>query len=340
MIQLQTRFSLTAPKGAITPKGIDEITTWVNLQRPQTWALDPPATRVYLPPLPHNWEWQWLVERGKYRGNFPKRVASYYWKGYALKFPNKVIESLGNLARKYTEDNHVYQFDFVNRFDWTAGEFGDRSSCFMYPHSTPLAILEENGALAIRFYDAAGKGFARAWIAPVRGEQYVVFNGYGFPSHSTMIIARVLAQFLNLPFSHIDLSNHSLESGTLYINGGAGYWVGQDALSRTFYDLGWGDDETDYCEVCGEPIAQDEIYRGLGDEYLCESCFNEHYDYCGHCGETMRHEDAYYTGSDYRCERCFYRDFDTCSHCGEPFPLADLHAHEGDILCASCLESS
>lgn len=112
-----------------------------------------------LPTLPHDWDWNWTVAKGKYAGNFPKRVANYLYKEHGVKMETNTSAQLGNIARKHSEDMTSYHIDFTNRIDWQPGAFGDFHSCFWSERPEAIDMLLKHGAWAVRFYEAPEKAF-------------------------------------------------------------------------------------------------------------------------------------------------------------------------------------
>ena len=231
VLTLDTRFTLTMPLGTISDTGRELILVLINSQRIRegVWKeLNPETQYNYLSPLPSDWDWVWLVtEKVSYVGTFAKRVSKFYHKTLSLKCPPEFIQEIGNISRAHSSDAVTYDFEFVNRIDWQDGDFGDEGSCWWGDYEEARPLLLENGGLAIRFYRET-VGLGRAWIVP-RGETFIVFNGYGFASDSTLIIARVMAQFLGLSYSRISLMNHN---NRMYINNDAGYIIGPHHLIK------------------------------------------------------------------------------------------------------------
>lgn len=343
MITLDERYTLEAPKGSISQRGMSEVITFINEQkiREGEWlALNPTFTYGYLPTLPIAWQWVWVVtEKGsELVGNFPTRVRSYYFKQYGLKCPKKFIEQIGNLARQHTEESPLYRFEFVKRFNQSAGEFGDGDSCYYYDRVDAFSMLAENNAMMLRFYDADGNGMARAWVAQ-EDDFYIVFNGYGFAGNATLTIASVMAQFLNVSYKRIWLRNEGTDSGTLWIDSGIGYAVGAvDVIeSITSHDLGWYDPGHYVCDDCGRRVSDDEIYYGADDNHYCERCFSERFDYCSICGETHYRDDITYTQDhEYACRYCLDRSYMQCEHCQEWVRTEEVVEHKEVIYCPDC----
>jgi hypothetical protein len=342
MYELYTRYTLTAPKGEISPAGIYELLRFIsnaNL-RDEVWAqLNPDNQRPFLPELPEDWQWVWLVNSGEYRGTFPKRIASFYFKAWHIKCPDSFISEIGNIARRHTEDSASYTFEFVNRFDWEDGDFGDENSCLWGSYEYARGIMEENGALAVRFYNGYGEGFARAWLYPISDILHVVWNGYGFPQ-ATIVIARVVAQFLNASYKRIELSNYHSSSGPVYINSGIGYAIGSpDALKGIDeYDFEWDADEREQCFNCGRMLHEDEVNYGPDDLPYCDDCFDRYFERCAHCGEAHLPDTMTYVESvnGSVCDFCLEHYFEQCESCKEYQRRGHMMERDGKRYCTEC----
>lgn len=343
MIELNVRFSYSAPEGAISDAGVGLIIQHIAGQRLNTgdWAkLNPDNKIIYLPALPIDWSWLWLVNKGDYVGTMPKRVGKYYYKHYGLKCPPAFLSEIGNIARQHSQENMVYTFEFVAQFDWQAGDFGDGGSCYWGDHYNAREYLQDGGGLAVRFYTPDGKGMARAWVMPVKDDIVIVFNGYGF-NHGTITIARVLAGFWGMSYKKISLSNNGTTTGTIYINGGSGYVVGhvQDIDSISRFDLGVDVPFETNCYSCNTGLHEDDTYWAF-DEPYCEQCFYESYDYCERCGETHHKDDLIYTDDCVMlCKYCIDRTHAQCEGCFDYFPHDELTVTKDDhVYCTNCHE--
>lgn len=347
MLVLNKRHTLTMPQGSISQIGIQLISEYISSQRMATddiWKAQNSenvhAQNSYLNPLPDDWNWTWVITgKGEYVGTFPKRVSKYYFNKYGLKCPNEFLQQLGNIARQHSNEQVDYHFDFTDTFDWNAGDFGDNGSCFWGGHSQAREILQENGARAIRFYDESGKGYARAWIAVIENDSYILFNGYGFKSSPTLTCARVLATFLGLSYKKISLDNNGNTGGVLYINNG-GYIIGTaDSIAKkSYYDLHYGDDYHT-CENCGDTLNEDDAYYTPNDEMLCQDCFYEVCQDCYVCGETHWRDDCTWVESTNEdvCERCLDRHYGYCDACHEYYPSRDIVQVGDNGYCEDCL---
>lgn len=307
--ELNHRYTLSQPAGSISQAGIVEIVGLMHAQRLQKdeWKeLNPDWPSWGLPELPDTWDWVWSVQSGEYRGKFAKRVAAYLFKQHNLRCPDKFITELGNIARPHVSDDLAYYFDFVDEFDWYAGSFGDGGSCYWGGNSGAREMLASNGGRAIRFFESASgnKGYARAWLVPVRS-YYIIFNGYGL---STVTIARIFAGYMKLTYKHIWLNNNGSTSGTLWINGGQGFVVGSESdIARVErHDFGWGDECQDTCYNCGTCLDEYSAYYAPDDNSYCEHCYNDLFESCERCGEVYDSDRVSYVASErqYMCDWC------------------------------------
>lgn len=331
MLELNIRYTLTPPTGTISTEGMHLVNLFISRQdaKTESWStLNPDYASSFLPRLPDDWQWVWLTKQGK----LTTRVRKFYYQ-QGIKCPDSFLTELGNIARAHTEDGTVYHFDFVNRFHWRAGDFGDSGSCYWGSNMEAREILADNGGLAMRFYDENDRGMGRAWIFPM-DHTHVVFNGYGFKGHSTLIIARVLAFHLNCTYKQIKLSNQGTRNGTIWINEGIGYAVGPESalVNLRSADLDLPTFE-DHCYNCGDALSEYDIYWGADDMAYCESCYYQIFDSCSHCGETHYQQDIRYVDGEYYCPYCFDRYCTECAECGEPIVKRSAKQRKGRYYC-------
>lgn len=325
MIELYTLFSLTDDQGQITAMGIIEIKRFIADSK--------------LPALPYDWTWLWLVERGEYRGTFPKRAAAYWRKVHQLKVADAVISQLGNIARAHTEDGVTYHFEFVNRLDWKRGDFGDPHSCLWGTYANGRQAMQDNGVWAVRFYDVSGKGYARAWFYTVT-DWHIVWNGYGLMTH---VIARIVARFLKLDYKEIDLSNFGDAGGPVFINNSGGWAIGSRERLADIdeYDFEFDVDGLETCYNCGRVLYEDDMYHGPDYEYYCQDCFYRFYQDCYSCGEAFDPSDVTYVEStgEWVCERCLSRWYTDCFECDETIARRNAYPYEGQPYCRNCCDA-
>lgn len=344
MIELNRRYTFRIPNNTISASGILDIIAFIerqNLCEDAAWlALNPGQTYCELPALPSDWRWVWEVEiKEEFMGNFPTRVRRWYYKRYAIKCPDAFIAEIGNIARRHSESNEVYEFEFVNRIDWEAGDFGDDYSCYWGDNSGARIMLQDNGGMAMLFYNEDGTGLGRAWLVEIDSNLFVIFNGYGIKGDPTLQIARVFAAFMGLSYRSIRLSNRY--GYTLYINGNIGYVIGEPSViaATTSYDFRWDDVVQFHCANCGQPLLEGENFYAPDDNDYCEDCYYHLFESCDHCGEVCDRDDVQYVDSvqESVCKWCLQRDFDTCYECGEYFKVESLHEHEDEQFCWQCL---
>jgi hypothetical protein len=331
-MELNTRYTVTTPAGEISDRGITLLLQHLNAQRLQLgdWkALNADKGWVLLPPLPDDWAWVWVVARGDYAGTMPKRISKYFYKTHGLKSPESFLQEIGNIARRHSTALVTYTFEFVNRFNWRPGEFGDGGSCYFGGRGAALEMLEENGGMAMCFFDETGRSLARAWLVPAEGV-HIVFNGYGFAGTPTLTIARVLALHLSASYKKIHLENAGSASGALWINNAVGYAVGPESVIDGIddYDFEWTELYRDYCAECGTGLDEDNSYYGPDDQSYCEECYYRLFDSCSICGETYYRENVTVVGHDYVCDYCLERRYSLCDGCGEYFPNDEVHYDE------------
>lgn len=336
MYELYQRYTIQMPQGVISETGVRELRSYIantSIQADEWRALNPACERPALAALPDDWQWQWLVTgKGDYVGTFPKRVRKYYFKQFGIKCPNNFIEQLGNIARTHSEKEVSYTFEIVNRIDWHSGDYADYGSCYWGGNSGAREMLIENGGLAIRFSDEDGKGYARAWLVPVEDDLHIIFNGYGL---QTINIARIFAHWQGgLDYKKIDLTNHNTDTGTLYINSGVGYIIGDTSIVESYsaYDFEWGEIDGMACDNCGETMHPDNSYIAPDDSSYCEECYYNNCFTCDDCGEPAWQDNEFYIDSQSRsvCQYCFERRYSSCYNCGEYFPVVELAVGDGD----------
>lgn len=110
------------------------------------------------------------------------------------------------------------------------------------------------------------------------------------------------------------------------------YW----ALSGMEFNLG----KEVKCLKCGDAIVQS------GDTLMCPACTcqygdnmdPEEYPICDCCGATFWAPDGWWIGDDYVCDSCYQTECFRCEHCGDSFFNSDKHFIEesSKFVCTSC----
>lgn len=328
----KNKISLELPVGTINEAGRGEI---------QSFLRQIGVTDLYI--NHDNWvvTWFWKVTgKGEYVGTFTKRLAKwlYQWKNYKISAEN--LAKIGDIAVNYCnrKETKKYIFDFTQRFDWQDGDFGDGGSCFWNGRAEAREMLEQNNAWAIRFYNQQKNGIGRCWVVP-HNEYLVTFNGYGL-GDGALVHTRVLAAFFGFAYKKIGVCNNRKNDGTLWINNGSGYAVGQwpDIANITEVDFQICDPHYKCCESCECELDDDNCFTGLNEETLCEDCFSESYFCCGNCGATTCNNEGHETpDGDTWCEDCFDRYFVNCECCGTAIQKDNaIETLEDEILCIDC----
>ena len=203
------------------------------------------------PDLPDDWDWSWVISRGKFSGTLPKRISQYLFKEHQIKIEPKELAKLGTSLSAHTKGDE-YTFDFTKNFNWKSGDFGDGGSCFWGDRHRARDIIFDAGGCAIRFWEIRPKpkphcearlcmdeyrqklavynegsmtGYGRSWIVPY-SEGVILFNTYSYkqndstPSVDSLKVARILSLYLGGSYKKIGLTANGRSEGTLYINGG------------------------------------------------------------------------------------------------------------------------
>lgn len=161
------------------------------------------------------WSWKWVETNGQFRGKLPKRVSSYVRRWGGKRLTTEQLSIIGNIAKENLLSEVSYTFDFTDKFNWEAGDFGDSCSCFWGCRNMAKGVMEKEGVLAIRFY-AGYSGIGRAWLYKLSDTQWILFNAYGL---STIDCANIFARFLGgWEYDEVVLTVNGEEEGLIYIN--------------------------------------------------------------------------------------------------------------------------
>jgi len=200
-------------------------------------------------------EWTWMANRG----SLSKRISKWYKDHIGENLPEQILAQIGTIARMSSAKSKIYYFDFAKSFNWRAGDFADRDSCFWEGRSYIRKAMERDPRFyAIRFFGPPQKelkknlnyylsnhyGIGRAWMCVEEIETkigqvepvYIIFNGYGL---HTGLITKIFSRFLGFPIKRIPISNHKEVLNGLYINN-TGYIVGPHTTIQKVknYDFG------------------------------------------------------------------------------------------------------
>lgn len=210
-----------------------------------------------------------------------------------------VWQQIGNTIANNTVHSGTYWLDVTNDLRWSAGDFGDSSSCFWTCRKGARPLLEANSGYAVRFWSEGWeRGLGRCWLVKQSGRM-ILFNGYGHLAEGSSgqlgHMAALVSHIAQCRAKKVDLCNHGIEDGDLlWINDGRGYVLGE--FDGDCYDLKieiTDDSLYGYCEHCGDGLNEDDAYfcdDGRGP--YCEGCFNELFAYCESCEELFDADDA------------------------------------------------
>lgn len=298
-MKLNTKYEITVDPNEISACGILGIYEFVEDEG--------------LPLLPLSFSMkEWILQTGEFRGKLPNRLGALLKKEWGIKLTSEQRTAIGNIARMYTLPNTEYTFDFVDSFNWEDGDFGDSGSCFWGDNYLARNVLEEEGALAIRFYDESladyngvCPGSGRAWIYQLDRETWVLFNAYGV---ETRPAARVLTTYLT---QSTDKQWECKDLGDLMVSGQRAGLVYLNDNPQVIFVSGSGPpDEVDLdwaryveCDSCEMWTLEEDLYD-VSDERLCYSC-SEQYTECYRCGEMFFLGGMYLLEEKIYCPDCY-----------------------------------
>jgi len=218
--------------------------------------------------------WRPITTKG---GSFTNRLKKHIKQHWDLNLPSELLHKIGNIVGLNNLSQEEYYFDIVKDFNWKAGDFGDRGSCFWQNRGDiRTAMAKEGNFYAIRFYrrhpvgtrfisynnnfsdkellpfkkDAKWTyyGVGRSWLyetivnikkgsKTIKVPCIIIFNSYGITGIQNQ--SMVLTSFLGRERSPVYLTNKEKTSGGLYVNG-SGYVIGDANLIPTISKFDFG----------------------------------------------------------------------------------------------------
>lgn len=118
-----------------------------------------------------------------------------------------------------------------------------------------------------------------------------------------------------------------------------GYAYGDEWVCDSCYD-----DSYCSCSYCGEVLSEDDdAPSSPGGDIMCQSCFEDRCFICEHCDETYWNEDAITVydrryGGESLCPDCASNESITCTQCDEPWVADQVVPVGDDYMCPECLE--
>lgn len=299
--------------------------------------------------LPDDFNWQFVNRHGK----ITKRIAKLYkLRGYSLNA--QLLSIIGQIARDYSAKESDITYDLTQEFNWNSGDFGDSGSCFFGGRGQARSMMSDVNSYAFRYY-APGtlNGIGRFWIIPLTDETVSIINIYG--KWNLIKGARILAELLETDYKKLDsLECGGSDSGMLWINNsGASYIVGDVSEIRGSIELedyhGIMDDSRYSCESCGDSTHEDNMCR-VGEDYLCEDCYNNSAFSCERCAENHYSDDGRVVNvrwmnqdtTELWCESCADYAAFYCEDCCESHSSNDGHYVDSssEHVCNDCFEGN
>lgn len=250
---------------------------------------------------------EWISTEGDYRGKLPNRLGGLYKKVHNIKLTPKQRSEIGNIAKAHLS-KAKYTFDFVDEFDWKAGDFGDKGSCFWGDRSLALTLLKEEGALAMLFYEDydADCGNGRAWIYHCSRDMWVLFNAYGLEGRSAAkVLAEYLTQSTDKLWDSADLDRFGISGDTIglvYINANPQIIFVSGSEPPNIVNLDWA--RYAECDSCCHWILEVDLCC-VDDENMCYTCAQD-YTECDRCGRMFfSHDEEYVLEEKAYCPDCY-----------------------------------
>lgn len=202
--------------------------------------------------LAANVVWKW---RDNNVNTLPKRLSQELYKFNKATLSSSFWGNLGNELREKIPMSPQFVVRIADRFDWTAGAFGDHGSCMFESRSATKNAMAASGKfLALQTFSTVNEnpsaivrsinnvtyyGQSRCWVYPtevtIGGKDEMViliFNSYGpVPLQQLAIIVQGLTEAEAT--KRIKVSNQGNTSGGIYVNSGGGILIGsQNAIDN------------------------------------------------------------------------------------------------------------
>jgi len=295
--------------------------------------------------IPITWDWRLeathYFEQIKFQGSLAKRIRKYLQYKYKVDLSQKDMGQLGEIIRKLKNQQTNFIAEFVDNFEWEAGDFGDFGSCFWEERWVAKDILLENGATPILFYNEENEGVGRA-IVINRGNHMVVFNSYGFNLEE---VVQMLARYFHCKYKIVEANNRYDNNILLYINDEKTGILSYSTIDGNYYELGISTDNYYKCESCHRYYHINDV-RLVNGEIYCELCCEIHDVFiCDECDKEylFGYENATYIVDKNitLCPDCLKKYSDKiiqCENCRASFvEKQNLTEKDGKLYCETCL---
>jgi len=303
-------------------------------------------------------DWNWDINpttyycnyfgKKKFNGSLAKRIRKFLSLVHDFHLSENQMGELGDIIGQIKNRTEKLICQFVDHFDWEAGDFGDNGSCFWSCHRLAKEILLDNGAQPLLFYDEDMEGFGRA-ITLNRKNHLIIFNAYGL---SLKEIAIIMADYYKCKYEIMQAINNYDDINLVYINHNQAavlYYDEEDieyAINDGAIDLEVevGDDYT-LCSYCEKFYHIDDLTSDGENNMYCEECLEHNVDCftCEDCNELYigdHHETCYVVDEEMIiCESCFSSgNYYICAACGDINTTKNMYDYKCDSYCEACYE--
>lgn len=243
--------------------------------------------------------------------------------------------------------NGTVYLNFTRNFNWDAGDFADRHSCYWDDRSAAKDMILLHDGFAVRFFKSDmlsnSNGKARCWGCFWKNG-IIIWNGYGYP---LSYISNILSRHFSQPVIPIRLCNKDTTDGMLYINDGHSYYVGPDDIKYNDHiDLDWEELGLEECNICTQLMYPWDNYG----EGVCESCLYDHLFFCDWCSSYCNKEEevlrSYYSRICFDCvvdklaRKVSFYDDATFKFKNIDVKLSELEYVDGEIRLKRCHEKT
>ena len=91
------------------------------------------------------------------------------------------------------------------------------------------------------------------------------------------------------------------------------------------------------CSQCKREMEEDEKRYGIGNEFICETCYHKLYGTCSKCRQIIL-EEIGYTNRDgeFYCRDCYVKLYTTCDRCTKEILREEAVEYDGKLYCNDC----
>jgi hypothetical protein len=257
-------------------------------------------------------------------GRFSKRLGKALYDITNVKIPPEILSKAGQIAESNKDIACASHWDITDDFSWSAGDYGDRGSCFWQSYSVARDVISLNGGLAFRMYEN-GNGRARLWLMPINKDEpddnWIAFNAYSkikmFSTASGMDVLPGMVSSLLEWTGNTELFRRKVvvsfsPEHLFYLNGGTAYLISrtQDSTGNSIR-LIIEDPTLVPCSNCDKLINVQERKMVITNDGVVDGCRYCYPDAatCYRCGayvdkSIVVRQKTVYGGNVNLCPRC------------------------------------